>query len=100
MPPKEKPVVSSQYVVWVVAIIKDMEDMQQLAMVDQQAQMQEMKLLREAIAGCLPTVCVDIDDGVPYCQNIPETSPVSSTATSLIRVYDLEGLQGVEGTMG
>ena len=87
MPCKEKPVESSQDVTSLVAVIMDMMAMhqcarlkQQQAMADQQqAHMQEIKLLREAIAGCSPTVYVNVgDDGIPESQNTPETSSVSA----------------------
>ena len=68
-----------------VAVMKDIMAIQQRAMLkQQQAHMQEMKLLCEAIAGCLPTVSVDVgDDGIPDHQNTPETSSVSAPKFSV-----------------
>ena len=92
MPPKEKPVESSQDVTSLVAVMKDMMAMQQRAMLNQQqamadqqqANMQETKLLREAIAGFPLTAYVNVgDDGIPDHQNNPETSSLSAPKFSV-----------------
>ena len=92
MPPKEKPVESSQDVTSLVAVMKDMMAMQQRAMLNQQqamadqqqAYMQEMKLLCEAIARHPLTTYVNVgDDGIPDRQNTPKTSSVSAPKISV-----------------